>query len=474
MRPEQDDADSLPRHGAAGVEQAADGTEQVTDGTEQAADGFEVDEEVQHALDRLTLLINAAEALSSTLDVDQGLRRLCRTIIPGLADWCAVDLLDDRGLLRRLVVEHRDADVTSPGLDEGLLPAAEGSAASVARALLGVGPVLLTDFPPPKDTDDPLYAREKELFERLAADTAVVAPLRARRQVLGVLTLARTRSEAPLTEDTLSLVEDLAHRVALAVDNARLHAEARHTAERLQRSLLPDLPTDGPLDVVARYRPASASARVGGDWYDAFVMPDGAMTLIIGDVAGHDLRAAVMMSQTRNMLRGIACDRKEPPGKILARLDAAHHILYPDQTLTCIYALVERLGRDEPWLLHYAVAGHPAPLLVTHDGETRFLAGGRSVMLGVDPEGHRPAATDTLPPSSTVLLYTDGLVERREEDLSRGLARLRQHAAALAREPLPTFCDEILEGMAGGGSDDVALIAVRTAPPHAGPAVATP
>ncbi|CAM5734015.1 hypothetical protein SMICM304S_05210 [Streptomyces microflavus] len=205
-----------------------------------------------------------------------------------------------------------------------------------------MGPVLLTDFPPPKDTDDPLYAREKELFERLAADTAVVAPLRARRQVLGVLTLARTRSEAPLTEDTLSLVEDLAHRVALAVDNARLHAEAHHAAERLQRSLLPDLPTDGPLDVVARYRPASASARVGGDWYDAFVMPDGAMTLIIGDVAGHDLRAAVMMSQTRNMLRGIACDRKEPPGKILARLDAAHHILYPDQTLTCIYALVDR------------------------------------------------------------------------------------------------------------------------------------
>ncbi|WP_251145244.1 PP2C family protein-serine/threonine phosphatase [Streptomyces sp. McG3] len=213
---------------------------------------------------RLTLLINAAEALSSTLEVDQGLRRLCRTLIPGLADWCAVDLLDDRGRLRRIVDEHRDADVTSPGLDEGLLPPAEGSAAPVARALLGVGP----------------YS--------------------------------------------------------------------------------------------------------------------------------------------------------------------------------------------------YAVAGHPAPLLVTHDGETRFLTGGRGVMLGVEPEVHRPATTDTLPPDSTVLLYTDGLVEQREEDLDRGLARLMQHAAALAREPLTTFCDEILEGMAGGGSDDVALIAVRTAPPHAGPAGATP
>ncbi|MFJ9111500.1 PP2C family protein-serine/threonine phosphatase [Streptomyces sp. NPDC102283] len=462
MCAKQDDAGATPHRGS--------GTERDTEGS----DRFEVDEEVQRALDRLTLLINAEEALSSTLEVDQGLRRLCRTLVPGLADWCAVDLLDDHGRLRRIVVEHRDADVTSPGLDEGLLPPAEGSAAPVARALLGVGPVLLTDFPPAKDEDDPLCLRERQLFERLAADTAVVAPLRARRQVLGVLTLVRTRREVRLTEDTLSLVEDLAHRVALAVDNARLHAEAQHTAERLQRSLLPELPTDGPLEVAARYQPASTTARVGGDWYDAFVLPDGAMTLIIGDIAGHDLRAAVMMSQTRNMLRGIACDRKEPPGKILARLDAAHHILYPHQTLTCVYALVERLSADEPWLLHYAVAGHPAPLLVTHDGETRFLTGGRSVMLGVEPEVHRPATTDTLPPDSTVLLYTDGLVERREEDLGRGLARLRQHAAALAREPLTTFCDEILEGMAQAGSDDVALIAVRTAPPQAGPSVATP
>ncbi|MGX5393258.1 DNA-binding protein, partial [Streptomyces anulatus] len=151
MCAKQDDAGEAPHHGS--------GRERDTDGS----DRFEVDEEVQHALDRLTLLINAAEALSSTLEVDQGLRRLCRTLVPGLADWCAVDLLDDRGRLRRVVVEHRDADVTSPGLDEGLLPPPEGSAASVARALLGVGPVLLTDFPPPQEGDDPLYRREKQL-----------------------------------------------------------------------------------------------------------------------------------------------------------------------------------------------------------------------------------------------------------------------------------------------------------------------
>ncbi|MFD4694528.1 PP2C family protein-serine/threonine phosphatase [Streptomyces sp. NPDC058463] len=434
---------------------------------------YEVDRKVQDALDRLTLLINAAEALASTLDEETGLRRLCHTLVPGLADWCAVDLVDRRGRLRRIVIEHRDADRLSPGLYEGLLPPTEGSAAAVARALQGAGPILLTEFLPPHSAADPLHARELELFDRMTADTAVIAPLRARRQVLGVITLVRTTREARLDQDVLSLVEDLAHRVALAVDNSRLHFEAQHTAERLQRSLLPDLPADGAVELAARYQSAVATAQVGGDWYDAFLLPEGATTLIIGDVAGHDLRSAVTMSQMRNMLRGIACDRKEPPGKILARLDAATHILYPHQTLTCIYALVEKQSPDEPWQLHYAVAGHPEPLLVTWEGETRFLDGGRSMMLGVDPDEHRPDDTEALPPNSTVLLYTDGLVERRDEMLDRGLARLRQHASALAREPLETFCDELLNGLAAAGTDDVALIAVRIAAPAAGPATAT-
>lgn len=440
-----------------------------------SADGDDafVDREVQRALDRLTLQINAAEALASTLDEETGLRRLCHTLVPGLADWCAVDLLDRRGRLRRIVVEHRDAELLSPGLYEGFLPSTEGSAAEVARALQRPGPILLTEFAPPRRAADPLHARELELFDRMTADTAVIAPLRARRQVLGVITLVRTTSRTRLEEDVLPLVEDLAHRVALAVDNSRLHFEAQHTAERLQRSLLPDLPSDGPVELAARYQSAVATAQVGGDWYDAFLLAEGATALIIGDVAGHDLRSAVTMSQMRNMLRGIACDRKEPPGKILARLDAATHILYPHQTLTCIYALVEKPSPDGPWQLHYAVAGHPSPLLVTWDGETCFLDEGRSIMLGVDPDEHRPDGTAVLPANSTVLLYTDGLVERRDEVLDQGLARLRRHAAALAREPLETFCDELLTGLATAGTDDVALIAVRVAAPARGPATAT-
>ncbi|MFF4763188.1 PP2C family protein-serine/threonine phosphatase [Streptomyces sp. NPDC001292] len=129
-----------------------------------------------------------------------------------------------------------------------------------------------------------------------------------------------------------------------------------------------------------------------------------------------------------------------------------------------MYALLEP-GSHHSWQLKCANAGHPPPLLVSHDGDTRYLTTGHSVLLGIEPDTPRPSSTHTLAPDSTLLLYTDGLIERPGEDLDRGLARLRQHAAALTREPLAVFCDELLAGLVHGGNDDIALLAVRL-PPH--------
>lgn len=153
-----------------------------------------------------------------------------------------------------------------------------------------------------------LPAAQVALFSELGARSAVIAPLRARRQLLGALTLARSEDAFALTENDLALVEDLAHRTALAVDNSRLYTSVQSTAEHLQRSLLPALPDAGPLDIAARYVPARAAVEVGGDWYDCFPLPDGATALIIGDVTGHDLSAAVTMGQLRNMVRALVCD----------------------------------------------------------------------------------------------------------------------------------------------------------------------
>ncbi|MEU9247494.1 GAF domain-containing SpoIIE family protein phosphatase [Streptomyces sp. NPDC048385] len=426
-------------------------------------DDFEVDGVVQRALDRLTLLAEATTALSSTLDPRKSLSRVCRIMVPQLADWAAVDLLEDDGRPFRVSVVHRDPGVLPVGgLTGALPPVPEVPVGPLARVLAGAGPLLLTsaNMSAGRRATDPLHARQLELFRLLGTDTAIVAPLRARRQVLGAVTVGRSAGRAPLTSSDLALVEDLAHRMALGVDNARLHQQTQHIAERLQRSLLPALPATGPLQLAARYTPAAATAEVGGDWYDSFPLPTGHTTMIIGDVTGHDLRAAITMSQLRNMLRGIACDRQEPPGKILRRLDVAHHSLYPRATATCLYGLLGQ-NYDGTWRLEFSSAGHPPPLLITYDGDTRYPAGGHGLLLGVDPQEVRPDAAEVLAARSTVLLYTDGLIERRGESLDAGMTRLRQHAAALAREPLDAFCDELLTGLAADHADDVAILAAR-------------
>ncbi|MFD9124042.1 PP2C family protein-serine/threonine phosphatase [Kitasatospora sp. NPDC059571] len=428
-------------------------------------DEYDVDEALQQALDRLTALAHISSALAGTLDAQAGLERACRILAQRLGDWCAIDLLADAGRLERTYASRRGTE--PPGSRAELPGPPESASAPLARVLRGAGPLLLTesDLRPVLRRDPWDAAEDRTLVEHEVA-CAVVAPLRVRREVLGAVTVARAANRPPFTESDLPLVEDIAHRIALAVDNGRLHREAEHIAERLQRSLLPALPQPDRLTLAARYAPAHDTAQVGGDWYDAFVLPAGPTALIIGDVTGHDLRAAVTMSQLRNMLRGIACDRQEPPGAILHRLDLAQHALYPGTTASCLYAIVQG-PVGGPWNLDHASAGHPPPLLVTREGDTRFLDRGAGVLLGVDTALPRPSATDALPPLSTVLLYTDGLIERRGEDLGRGLARLRQHAAALSRETPNTLCDELLAGLAPDATDDIALLALRI--PSAGP-----
>lgn len=425
------------------------------------------DEDDKARLERLTLLAEAEAALASTLDLREGLRRACRVLAGRMGDWCAVDLLDERGRLERAIVVHRTPEALAPGGFEGPLPPVPPEDdGPLPRVLRGVGPLLIADIPPPSLATDPLHTQQLELFERLAAHSAVITPLRARREVLGTLTVARTDPDHPFTESDLPLIEDLVRGLAVQVDNARLYRQTQRIAERFQRALLPELPQVDYLQITARYATAQATAQVGGDWYDSFILPQGDTVLVIGDVTGHDLQAAVNMSALRNMLRGIAVDRHEPPGEVLRRLDIASHTLRSTATATCVYALVKDPPEEGgPWGLHHAAAGHPPPLLTTAEGDTRYLETSAGMLIGVDPEHWRPTAFDEIPAHATVLLYTDGLIERRGESLDRGLARLRQHAAALSREPLDVFCDELLAGLGADSTDDAALLALRPAPP---------
>lgn len=408
---------------------------------------------------RLLLMSQVSMAIGSSLDADSALRRLARLVVPVLADWCAVDLREGETARRVSVVDRETAQSTED--PPQALPAK--SDARLARALLGAGPVLLTGFPAPEQARDAMHRRELEQFERLRADTAIVAPVRARGQVLGALTLVTNTPGRSLTEDDLPLVEDLAHRAGLAVDNARLYRLQAQMAQRMQLSLLPRLPDIAPLGVAARYVPARESSEVGGDWYDCFRLSGGAPALVIGDIAGHDLQAAVQMSQVRNMTRALVWDRQGPPSEIVGRLDRALNAVGEGTVATMVLAHVEG-SVTAGWRLHWTNAGHPPPLLITRNGETKFLEDGRGHLLGVDPTAFRPDAGQTLPPESTLLFYTDGLIERRTEPLDRGMTRLRQQTIALSDTDVETFCDKLIAMTRAENEDDIAVIAVRLPP----------
>ncbi|MFF9283587.1 SpoIIE family protein phosphatase [Streptomyces griseosporeus] len=412
----------------------------------------------------LPLFAETGRAMAGAHDVEDVLRRVCHALTQGLSDWCAADLFDEAGQLKRVCVVHRDPRVQVSGDHLGVLPpVSEATQGSLPRVLRGAGPLLLTLSPPRGRAQSPLEARQLELVEELGGRSAVVAPLRAHREILGALTLVRVRDEQPFARDDIPKIGDLVRSIALGVDSARLHRHIRSTAEELQRALLPELPRTGQLEMAARYVPSSTTAEVGGDWYDAFTLPGGDTALVIGDVSGHDLRAAVAMSALRNMLRGLAVDGEEPPGDVLRRLDLATHTLDPHATATCVYALIK--GQESgPWDLYHSSAGHLPPLLVTPDGETRYLDTGRGMLIGMDPGLPRHSACDALPPHSTLLLFTDGLIERRGESLDDAMARLSRHVAAHARAPLDVFCDELIIKFGADNTDDIALLALRPTP----------
>ncbi|MFD0327676.1 GAF domain-containing protein [Streptacidiphilus monticola] len=227
---------------------------------------YDLDEVLQQALDRLTLLADAGSALASTLDLREALHRVGRIITHRLGDWCCLDVVDDAGGLERACVSHHDESVVTRNFLGALPFPPDRADRPLARVLRGAGPLLLGPeaLRPEELTSGELALRQLELFRELGARSAILAPLRSRRDVLGALTVARTRPGPQLEEGDLPLVEDLAHRIALAVDNARLHRSAHRIAERLQLSLLPELPDVAPCSSRPTTRPRRRRPRWAG------------------------------------------------------------------------------------------------------------------------------------------------------------------------------------------------------------------
>ncbi|WP_324787288.1 SpoIIE family protein phosphatase [Streptomyces sp. H51] len=415
-------------------------------------------------LARLALLAETTTQLSSTLDVEEALRRLVALVVPRLADWAVVDLIADSDEVQRAVVVHAEGEalVHHEELQGPMPPVSEESPLPLSRALRGVAAALAGPQTYRGEPDSGIAVEQRRLFEATGMHSAAIAPIRSSREVVGALTLGRAENPVAFTAADLPLIEDVARRAGLSLDNARLYQRQRRVAETMQNHLLPQMPRVPRLQMTVRYLPAPDASQVGGDWYDAFPLSDGATALAIGDVVGHDLEAAAGMAQVRNMLRAYAWSQQEPPSRIVGRLDEAIQHITDVTMATMIFGRIEA-SDDGPWQLFWTNAGHPPPLLISRDGLAQYLDAGHGILLGTGVRTPRPDATALLPPGSTLLLYTDGLVEAPGHTLDEGLNRLRRHAAALAHRPLASFTDLLLRRVRpANNDDDVALLALRT------------
>lgn len=412
---------------------------------------------------RQELLDRAAAATADITRLEEMLTALTQVIVPDLADGCIIYLIPpapDR-FGDASISAHQVVSAVRPGLPElpeiGEVTFDAGNI--FTRTVRRLRPTYRA-FPRGEPNPGVAPAGAEAWLVSAKANSVVLVPVIVDGTVAAMVAAATCGERSPISAADVALIGQMFEHAHDPLSNAIEYRRTQRVALALQHSLLPEPPAVPGLQIAARYRPSPAAAEVGGDWYDCFRLRDGATMLTIGDVAGHDLPAAVTMSQIRNMLRGLAVDREEPVGDILRRLDIAMETLYAEETVTCVLARVER-PEDGRWRLNYAVAGHPPPLLVTGDGDARFLEEGRSPILGVIRDGPRDSAVEPLLPGGTVLLYTDGLVERAGEDIGKGLDRLRDLAAPLAHKPLEAFCDELLAGLSNGGDDDIAMIAVR-------------
>ncbi|MFC8263305.1 SpoIIE family protein phosphatase [Streptomyces sp. NPDC057291] len=413
-------------------------------------------EQAEYDLAETAWLGELTLAMTSTLDTDEALQRLARQLVPRLADTALIDLVDGPAR-RRVAGAHHAVDVLSPGplADGKLLSDYPAHRAALERVLEGGQTEHLTA------ALAPTARAEADLFKVGEAREALVVPLRLRATTFGVLTLIRAPASPPFSKSDRALVEEVARRTSLGLDNTSQHAAQADIAATMQRALLTDLPAVPGLELAAHYQPAQRAAEVGGDWYDAFLLDDGDLAMAIGDVTGHDIQAATRMSELRNMLRALAVDRpEERPGQILRRLDIAQDRLTLADSATAILTRLHP-SADGTWEASFSVAGHPPPLLLTADGTAAYLTGARAMLLGVHPTAERPTTRTRLPRGATLLLYTDALVESRTQSLDTGMTRLRQQAVTYRHLPLPQLCTQLAHDL-GDTRDDLTLIAART------------
>ncbi|MGW6983073.1 ATP-binding SpoIIE family protein phosphatase [Streptomyces sp. NPDC054932] len=425
----------------------------------------------------------AAASIGPSLDVTDMAQVLVNLLVPDFADLATVDLAEpvlvgdepphlDASDDVRL---RRTAAAQSPGVfAEDLLPVGEALPpvpdTEVMRPLMAGRPVLVSDIAVLRTTLG-VNAETLRLFVPGGAHSSVAVPLYARGLILGCVTVWRSQLPSAFNEADAALLQDVASRAALGVDNARRYTKEHRSALALQRSLLPhSVLNTAAADTAGVYQPAGGGVGVGGDWFDVIPLPSLRVAFVVGDVVGHGLEATAAMARLRTAVQTLA-DLDLDPGELLTHLDdlvlgfSSEQMAGESRTepavlgATCLYAVYDPVAKR----CAAATAGHPPPALLPPEEEPYFLGMVPGPPLGV---GGMPFEVTEIgvQPGSTLAFFTDGLVERRGGDIEQGMERLRSSlAGAGPNRPLgeisQTLCDEVLPHEP---TDDVALLLART------------
>jgi phosphoserine phosphatase RsbU/P len=284
-------------------------------------------------------------------------------------------------------------------------------------------------------------------------------PMVAGGKVIGVLHVG-SLTPRRFTEDEVELLQLAADRGAAALQSMTARAD-RLAAVALQRSLLPTaLPVVAGAEMAARYIPGSGG--VGGDWYDVFTLPTGELCVVIGDVAGSGLPAAVIMGRMRSALRAYALETRDP-AEVLSRLDRKMQYFEADAMATVLYAVIDP-GLDR---MDICLAGHFPPVIAYPGQPAELASAAPGLIIGVADPAPRPVTSLPIRPGALLCFYTDGLIERRGELIDDGLARLCQ---AVTAQPPEDACAMVMRELVGSGPprDDIALLMLRRQPGHVG------
>lgn len=435
-----------------------------TDRILYAVNVFENITEVKRAQLNESFMSEASRVLGSSMDYGETLQRVARLTVPRLADWCAVDVLNERGEIELVAVHHADPAklAMAERLDRRYRPALDDPT-GVAEVLRTGQARIFTDIQP-----DALaaYAHDEEHMELLrmvGPQAVIIVPMIGAARTIGTITLVSSESPRRLSSADLALGERLARRAGTAVERARLYTERSRIAHILERSLLPEsLPEIPGAEVQARYSPAGEVNEVGGDFYDLFECQTGRWMLVIGDVCGKGPRAAGVTALARHTLRAAALSDQSPT-EMLHTLHRALRLQPAGADLCTVCLVLITPGPDHAGLI-VALAGHQPPLLIDRDGGVKSLGEPGTLLGVVDPIDivERDAKLRT---GQTLLLYTDGVIESGRAGGQLGEQGLRGLCARAGRMTLDGLLEYIehaaLERAMGRLRDDVALLAVR-------------